>query len=529
MFNPKVRAWLELNGLKTTATEAEARGLLAALQARGITTDLPVDIDEGGQRSLEPLSLPNDPPPPSLPEQGSLPEHGGVESLDREQARLAEIDMYLKAYPAAESLRGMLISDLSYRGSTIAQAVGQFVSARANTSLPGHYGGAGSATIPKDGDSLDKRRAAMVDGLLMRQGRPPANLDKSTGQPLQQRKYAEGAEAFRGMSLRRMYELMLQDAGVSTRGLSDMDIVQRMLTRSAQTSYDFPALMGDYLNKTLTSVAADVERDWLPCVKVVSAMDFRTRHALQFGGANEFGVRREGGEFPMAKFRESEESYKPEVLGLNAQLTMEILLHDDLGAFDAQPIMMLTAQIAAERRKFFAALASTAVMSDGNPLFDAAHNNVSLVDATRGDIESLKAALKAMRIRLGKQITSTGIKTKVMPKTILCDLEDSDDLYTLTSEMRLATAANPLGAANPNHGMMVISADEIALEFFAFGDPQQHPVIEAAWFLGNQGVNFFSEPEFGGLGVKYLGWTGFGLGRVGWHGVDKTTVVLPTP
>lgn len=522
MLNPKVRAWLEKNGLPKGASEAEARGMLVALKARSIEPVDPIDIDDpqGGKPSASGSGT-----PPG--DGGTPPGDGGKRSarLDQESERLQEIDLYLRAYPSAEGMRTHFLADQTYTGQKLRQAVADYVSGSIRK-LDGSYGGA--AWYHNGQDEMDKTRAAMVDGLLMRAGRKPAAIDAKTGKPSQQQGYAPGAESFRGMSLLRIGSMLLRSAGIAVDRMTDHEIAERMLRAAPQTSYDFPLLLGEYLNKSLAGISAYMDRDWLPCVKEVPATDFRTRHPMEFGGANKFGKRQENGDFPVAQYKESGESYTPHMEGLKSILTLEMILHDDLNAFGEQRMNEMYAQVESERAQFFALLAANPTMSDGNALISTAHANVSTVDMVRDDFDSTTAALQAMRIRMRKQITATGMKTRIKPKTLLCDLNDHDNLFQRVSKPEIASTSNMVGTANPNYGMQVIDADEVSLAFYAFGDPNipGQAAIEAAWYLGNKDGNSFSKPHYAGLHVEYLTWSGFGLGVVGHVGIDKTTVSL---
>lgn len=547
MLNPKVRAWLEMNGLGKEASEAEARGMLVALKARGVEPVDPIDIDDpqGGQRSAGGTVPPegNDQEAQEGGEEGGrrsedaqLPAGdnqasagGGQErsaALIAEAERLEEIDLYLRAYPAAEGMRGQFLSDQTYTGQKLRQAVADFVSG-SSRKMDGGFGGAARWQFGQQ-DESDRLRAAMVGGLLQRAGRPPASVDAKTGAPEQQQGYAPGSESFRGMSLLRIGSMLLRSAGVAVDRMSDHEIAERMLQRSPQTSYDFPLLMGEYLNKSLAGISAYMDRDWLPCVKEVSASDFRTRHPMEFGGANKFGVRQENGDFPVANYKESGESYTPHMEGLKTILTLEMILHDDLNAFGEQRMNEMYAQAESEREQFFALLAANPVMSDGNALLSAAHGNISTVDMIRDDFDSTTAALQALRIRMRKQVTATGMKTRIKPRTLLCDLNDHDNLFQRVSKPEIASTSNMVGTANPNYGMQVIDSDEVTLAFYAFGDPKipGQAAIEASWYLGNKDGNSFSKPHYAGLHVEYLVWSGFGLGVVSHVGIDKTTVSL---
>lgn len=531
MFNPKFRAWLEANGLKKEASEAEARGHYESLKARGVTTTEPMDIEDPADTGTGQRSGGTTPPPKTT----TPPQPESSDALKAEQERLSHIDMLLRTYPQAEELRGMLISDPEkYTGNAIAKAVGDFISSRANNSLPGNFGGAGTR-ITVGAEPWDHERSALLDGLLLRTGRKPAQVDPKTGKPQKREDYTEGADAYRGMSLLTIGRMLLRRQGHAVDRMTEQQVAERMLSRSSQTSYDFPLLLGEFLNQSLAGVAAYMDRDWLVCVKEVSATDFRTRHALQFGGANKLGKRKEGGEFPQAHFRESQESYKPEIEGLETVLTLEMILHDQLNAFGEQRMYEMYAQVESEREQFFALLSANDNMSDGNPLFSAAHKNISTVNMVRDDYASTGAALQAMRIRMRSQISATGMKTRIQPKTLLCPLEDYDNLFMRTSKPEIASTANTVGTANPNYGMTVLDSDELSAGatqyIYSFGDPNLpgQAAIEAAWFLGAKDGNTFSKPHYGGLYVKYLVWSGFGIGVVGSHGVDRTTVVLPTP
>lgn len=522
MLNPKVRAFLEKNGLKKGASDAEARGLLVALKARGIEPVDPIDIDDpqGGQRSAGGVV------PTAGNNQGTTAGDDNERSaaVIAEQERLDMINLHLRAYPAAEPLRAELVRDASYTGGKIRQAVADFVSG-SSRKMEGSFGGASVATVGTD--AWDHQRSAIVDSLLMRMGYAATTADAFG--IVKKRQYHEQALVYQGRTLLEIGGIMLRSQGLNPDNMARSEIVERLLTRSAQTFFDFPLLLGEYINKALQSLESSISREWLPTVKEVSVTDFKTRHPMQLGQSNKFGLRQEGGRFPQATYKESGESYRAFVYGLMCQLTMEMLIGDDLNAFGQQAMDFQQAQLLNERDLYYGQLTSGALMSDGKPLFHADHNNISTVDAVRGDSASFDAALEAAELRGAEQVTATGVEVDVEHEIVLCDSKDYRMLYKKCTEPRISLDGDPIGQANPDAGKTVIKGRPITLAFYLFANPNKHPVIEAAWLNGRKDVNFFSQPHYAGLHVEYTGWSGVGFGTVGYHGVDRTTVVLPTP
>ena len=530
MFNPKFRTFLEANGLKKEATEAEARGHYESLKARGVTTTEPMDIDDPAGTNTGTRSGGTPPPPSATPATDPAPTPEPSAALKAEQERLAEIDMYLRAYPQAEGLRGMLLGDKSYSGDKIAKAVGNFISGRANNSLPGNFGGAGTS-ITVGPELWDHERAAIVDGICLKAGKRPARINPVTGQPERMEKYAEGAERYRGYSLIRVAQLLLAKQGIPVDRYSNAEIITRAMSRSSQTSYDFPLIMGDVANKILAETAAYLERDWLPFVEVVTLDSMRRRHVIEFGGNNEFGERLEGGEYPTAYYEESGQSWKPARKGLKSVLTFEMIEGDELNVFTKRALNDYVAMLNAERRQFFRLLKDNKKMSDGQPLFSPAHNNISTVSMTRGDYASMVAAMEAGDNRLFDQVNAVKMATRGVKASILCNKLDHRMLFEHCAAPTRATLNNMAGVPNVDYGTRVIKAPEVENYFYMFTDPNipGQASIEAGWYLGNMNGNTFSNPHYAGDQIEYTTWSISGMGVIGHHGVDRTTVVLPTP
>jgi hypothetical protein len=506
-MHPQLRAFLEANGLAAGATEQEAWDHYKKLQGEGIKYQGPEKAEAGegegdAQRS-------------AAARQHSDSEGDGEGDGDNGHTRQATVDpaevqRQVQAGIQAERDRARAIEDacavaglsaeearaLVDTGITIDQARAQIFDTIRSRNVVFGAGAQGAQLGLEDGE---KFRAAAVDGLLIRTGRAPE-------QP------AAGATEFRGRRLADIAGDCLQRAGVNVRGLNPDQIARRAL--SPQSSSDFPLLLAALANQSLQAAYTEAPSTFRQWVAVGDANDFKDIYSLKFSGSPDLEELTENGEIKTADFSESRESYRVVTKAIQAKFTRVMLVNDDLRAFTRVPVLIGAAAKRMENKMVYALLISNPAMSDGVALFHADHNNLGA--AADIDSDGLGAARAAMR----KQTGMAGEVLDIQPAYLLAGTDEETTADILLRSAALPAANMSAGVINPWAGKLIPITDPLlditagSDPFYLLASPNQAPVIEVAWLLGQEAPFVDDEMEFATGAITYACRHDFGCGVV---------------
>jgi hypothetical protein len=226
------------------------------------------------------------------------------------------------------------------------------------------------------------------------------------------RKPSDESREYMGAKLADHARELLINAGVRVnRYESDAAIVERALTTS-----DFPALLKSSAERSLTElVAADSPVRTLCRPREIK--DFRQIESITFSGPGSLDEVREGGEVRHAPPAERREVGRVKTYARAIAITREALINDDLGAF-ADPLRLFASAVAeTEAKAFVDNFAPNGsgwgpTMSDGQPLFSAAHKNVVSGPMSTDDVGHARKTLR-------EQELPGGGLARVTPKFVL--------------------------------------------------------------------------------------------------------------
>lgn len=485
-MHPKLRAFLEANGLRAEATEAEAWEYHKQLAADGVAYNGQERADDDPQPEPKRAA-------PAEPPVGVAAQIAAALAADRQRA--AEIEeVCTVAGMEPEQVRALIAS-----GATVDSARKAALDHLKANSLP-IGSGAGRAQV--GAESRDKFRSAALDGMLMRCGH---QLDKP----------ADGARDFRGMRLLDIVRESLELSGVRTRGMDPRTLASRALA-PASTS-DFPNLLSGLVNKSLIAAYNEAPATWRPMVAVSEATDFKTKHAIKLSGSPDLLALNENGEYRTADLSESSETYAVATRGRIIRLTRQMIINDDLGGFNRVAQMFGAAARRFENSVVYGLITANGAMSDGQNLFSAAHNN--LLGAAALSAYNLAIARAAMRRQTGKN----GEVLDVQPAFLLTGPEKETDAEILLRSPALPTGTMSSGVYNPWAGKLTPISDALITDpdaWYLFALPSQYPVIEVAWLMGDQAPFIDDEVDFASdsLGIKVR--HDFGAGVVDWVGAQ---------
>jgi len=286
----------------------------------------------------------------------------------------------------------------------------------------------------KEGDEGDIKRA-VAQGLIMRFGGKVEN------------QHAD-AHKFTGASM-----LEIARAITSYDGFDKEELIQRAMSTS-----DFPVLLSNVANKMLDMAFSEAEGTFDVWTQAVDVKDFKQGVAAHMQTGGKLQKIAENGELKNIEFGEHGETFKLESYGAKFRVTRQMLINDDLGAFQkffeefgsmarrsANSIVYDLLQGRGEFENY--------KMSDDKPIFDAtAHKNY---DATGAAIAT--DSLTSARTKMRRQ-EENGVKLNITPKYLLVSPEnETAALQLLNSESD--PAANNSGVVNVHRNTLDVVVD----------------------------------------------------------------------
>lgn len=238
-------------------------------------------------------------------------------------------------------------------------------------------------------DETETRRQAVIEGQMFR--------GSVRGVELSDAARAGGYHVMRFTNLARE---CLGWAGVATRGLTDMEVIERAL----HTSSDFPLILSGLANATLLQAYNHAPQTFRPWCRQISLDDFRELALVRLDAGGSLRKVNEHGEFKRGTLSESKEAVQLSTFGEVIGITRQALVNDNLGALTQIPDMLGRRALQTESDAVYRILLSNPVMrTDNKSLFHADHANL-------GTAAALGAAeLGKGRVAMSKQ---TGLDGK---------------------------------------------------------------------------------------------------------------------
>lgn len=307
---------------------------------------------------------------------------------------------------------------------------------------------------------------------------------------------AEGAREFRGMTLLELARTVLERHGMSTRGMSKMELAGEAFAMRASIGYhstsDFPAILANVANRTLRAAYESTPRTFALWARRATITDFKPVDRVQLGGAPDLSKVLESGEFKYGTMGEGKETYALATYGRIVGITRQTLINDDLDAFTRVPSAFGASAADLESDIVYSILMDNPDMADGVDLFHADHGNLGTASVVS------EAALAEAYRKMGQQKGLEGRLIRVLPRYILTPPG------TRSVEARKqVTATTPSNTADVNtFASRLEPIEEPRLippsgqdPWFLAADPSRIDTIEFAYLDGQEGV--FTETRMG--------------------------------
>lgn len=483
-------------GMRAGIGPSDARQFPCAITTKG--RNMPEDTIPAG--ADETRNTPAPAQTPAIPQ--AAPAAPDAESIRAEERSRVSTIMTLCA---RHDLGSDLANDLIARGVSIDAAREAVLDALCEANPLGRTIELAPAQARGTGDAA--YRDAVADAIMHRAG--PSLHAVSP----QSREFA-----FR--SLMDLARHAVERAGVNTAAMPDMEIAGfAMGMRSAgyHSTGDFPAILSSVVNRTLRAAYDATPRTFGAWSTRVTVRDFRPVDRLQIGNAPDLVKVPEGGEFTYGTATEGKESYAIATYGRIIGFSRQMLINDDLRAFDRVVQSFGASAANLESDILYSILLSNPAMGDGTALFHANHGNLGTAAAITE--ESLTAMLRAFAVQ--KDLDGRAIT--VLPRNII--VPPGKRMVEIHKQLA-ATTPGSTAEVNPYSNRFSV-VEEIRLvntagpdPWFAATDPA-FGAVEYAYLAGQEGLYTEHRVGFEVDGIEFKARHDFGAKAIDWRGLYK--------
>ncbi|MER9573331.1 HK97 family phage prohead protease [Mesorhizobium opportunistum] len=463
---------------------ANIRGLSNMKRPRRVSAPPPIDIDQDDLIDADDLENDDTPPAPQVRQVASRP--AGIDTVYR-QGVLAgldsrSLDTDLAEARTVEQARTIVFDRLAERSSQ----------SRTNPARVNERQSRAEEAVPQ-----------IVEALSIRLGGPQT---------------IEGQNEFRGMSLTAMGRTHMELAGISTRGLTDREIVERMLSpdrfagqRSMHSTSDFPMLMNTAANDALMARFGAQLTPLKQFSKPGNARDFKPMSYIRPGEAPLLEKVNEAGEVKSGTLSEEKQGLQVATYGKMFALTRQALINDSLGAFADFIGAFGISAATTEANLFYELISANSFggkkLSDGKNLFHADHGNLAASGAPPSTVSPISAAREAMRKQMnvnGSWIAGT------VPAVILVGPAQETNAQMMVANLQSATVED----VNPFAGKLRVEVENRyeGNGWWLLADPASRPVFTHAYLDGANGPMIETKAGWEILGTEFRCILDFGCG-----------------
>jgi hypothetical protein len=297
-------------------------------------------------------------------------------------------------------------------------------------------------------------------------------------------KLAAGVQRWQHRRLPRMVEELARVQGIELGHLPEREIARMAITgrgmeRLTHTSSDFPYLLASALNKVLALNYAEAPRTFAPWTRSYTTPDFKQISLLGLSEADDLVAIPEAGPFPLKSLSEAREVVTPAKYGHALALSWEMMINDDLGAFQAASGLIRTAALRLEESTVYGILNNNGNMRDAVALFHANHANLAGASAiTPATIAELQGFIEVQTGLAGKgKLGLVGRYLIGTPGTLRKWDAFMSAQYKPTSAS-VAPTTDQMGLTP------VASAHVSGTKYFLVCDPMQAPTVYAIRLQG---------------------------------------------
>jgi hypothetical protein len=401
-----------------------------------------------------------------------------------------------------------LAAGLIRAGNTLDQARAAVLNERARLDEIG--GGHQNVRIQTLGDEHETRIQGITEAVLNR-------VDSRTA-------LTDNGRQYRGYTMLELGREFLEARGVSTRGMSRMQLAAEMLhyRSGMHSTSDFAALFANVANKRLRAAYDENAGTYgMWARRAPNAPDFKNISVVQLSGAPDLLQTNEHGEFKYGTLKDGAETYAVVTSGRIVALSRQAIVNDDLRGFDRLVAAFGNSARRLENRTVYSQLTANANMADGVALFEAGtHKNLGSGAGSALQFSALTAARAAMRVQKGMQ----NEELNVVPSYLIVPSALEQTAYQLTSsnytpakqadvnEFRAGgrTSLEPvvepiLDAVSATAWYLAAASGQIDTVEYCYLDGAEGPVIESDIGFDVDGVSYKCRLDFAAKAIDYRG------------------------
>tara|TARA_R110002167_G_scaffold86987_1_gene235324 strand:+ start:19639 stop:21645 length:2007 start_codon:yes stop_codon:yes gene_type:complete len=450
-------------------------------------------------------------PTPAAPPPAPAPAAPNADAI-RAEAQRAAADILTLCQ--RHGLDNTFAADLIGRGVSLDAARGAVLDKLAEADTLGTRTGATVPAAARDTGATEiAYRDAVTDALMHRHA---PGLHQLT----------DAAREFRGLNLLDMARHALERRGISTRGMSRMELATEALQKRAGPGYhssaDFPFILANVANKTLRSAYDSTPRTFTAWARQATITDFRPVQRTQLAGAPDLLRVPESGEFTYGTMGEGREVYALLTYGRIIGITRQTLINDDLDAFTRIPSAFGASAADLESDLVYSILTSNPLMNDGVALFNSGHGNLG----TAGAISETTLA-EAYRL-FGNQRGLEARQISVQPRYLITPpgtrSVEARKNVTATTPNAVAGVNAFAGRLEPIEEPRLIPAAG-ADPWFLAADPNRIDTVEYAYLDGSNGVYTETRMGFEVDGMEIKARHDFASKAIDWRGLYRNAGV----
>lgn len=395
------------------------------------------------------------------------------------------------------------------------------VRAAAVTHLIQHGAPVAGRARENDGDNF---RQAATDALLLQAGVTVEN-------------HAEGADQFRGMSLRDIaIECMVRDGEDTAANLLRMgkDNLFQVLSRQFfNPTATFPAILDDAIRKSIVHQYQAVPTTFQLWTGKGSVSDFKPTkdHSYLVGGAGEFLRVGENGELKHDTPKsEMLPQRKVDTYGRQFSMSRQAFINDDVGFITEVPSAYASAAKRTINKQVYQILVDNPVIFDGAALFDSSHGNLISVGS-----KPTAQAIQDLMMKMLLQKDPFGEAIMVQPAYIIVPVGYKFLMTTIMYSPTINTTDNTQ-AVNPLYqyreqvkivedGTINALAGAAAAPWFMASDKNYAKSLQVDYLNGQETPTIRRSEVPGQLGYVWDIWMDWGITAVDFRGIARNNGV----
>lgn len=365
----------------------------------------------------------------------------------------------------------------------------------------------GAMALTVTEDEADKRIGAQTDALLARMGKAKA----------------DGSNPYRGLRLSEMARASLERAGANVRGMTPEEFAPLALSHGRvygmQGASDFPVVLENTLHKLLLTGYNAQPTTWERFCRIGDVSDFRAWKRLVPGMIGNMDTVNEHGEYLNKPLPDAEANSISVIRRGNiVQITPEVLINDDIGYIQSMADGLGRTGARAIERAVYVLVLDNPVLSDGNALWSAAHNNIQTTGGAP-TMATIDAAITAMRLQ-----TAPGDDAEyldIQPYAILAHSNLDGTLKSIIGAEFDPDSSVKVNKPNivRNAVSQIVTSPRLGnAPWYLFADPNINPVIEVVFLNGQREPRLTQEESFRTGGLSWRVELPFGVGAIDYRG-----------